>query len=69
MKSWLEKVVKVLAFISFMLLMMSADSELSWGFVLFLVIDSSVLLGTTYLLVNYCKILLTNKSIGAIIKV
>jgi hypothetical protein len=55
MKSWLEKVVKVLAFISFMLLMMSADSELSWGFVLFLVIDSSVLLGTTYLLTNYCK--------------
>lgn len=55
MKSWLEKVVKVLAFISFMLLMMSADSELSWGFVLFLAIDSSVLLGTTYLLVNYCK--------------
>ena len=55
MKSWLEKVVKVLAFVSFMFLMMSADSELSWGFVLFLAIDSSVLLGTTYLLVNYCK--------------
>lgn len=55
MKSWLEKVIKILAFISFMLLMMSADSELSWGFVLFLTIDSSVLLGTTYLLVNYCK--------------
>ena len=55
MKSWLEKVVKVLAFISFMFLMMSADSELSWGFVLFIAIDSSVLLGTTYLLINYCK--------------
>lgn len=55
MKSWLEKVVKVLAFISFMFLMMSADSELSWGFVLFIIIDGSVLLGTTYLLVNYCK--------------
>ena len=55
MKSWLEKVVKVLAFISFMLLMMSADSELSWGFILFIIINGSVLLGTTYLLVNYCK--------------
>lgn len=55
MKSWLEKVVKVLAFISFMFLMMTADSELSWDLILFLAIDSSVLLGTTYLLVNYCK--------------
>lgn len=55
MKSWLEKVVKVLAFISFMFLMMSADSELSWGFILFIIINGSVLLGTTYLLVNYCK--------------
>lgn len=55
MRNWLEKVVKVLAFISFMLLMMSADSELSWGFILFIIINGSVLLGTTYLLVNYCK--------------
>ena len=55
MRNWLEKVVKVLAFISFMLLTISADSELSWGFILFIIINGSVLLGTTYLLVNYCK--------------
>lgn len=55
MRNWLEKVVKALALISFLFLMFTADSELSWGLVLFIIIDGFVLLSTTYLLVNYCK--------------
>ena len=65
LKKWLERVLSAIACITFMLIAITIDSEWTKEYLLFLLINMTLFVSSSYLLINYSKeIVEENKRLG-----
>ena len=55
LKKWFERVLSIIACITFVLIVATIDSEWSKEYLIFLLINMSLFVSSSYLLINYSK--------------
>lgn len=65
LKKWFERVLSVIACITFMLVATTIDSEWSKEYLIFLLVNMSLFVSSSYLLINYSRdIVKENERLG-----